>query len=301
MKNRRCGFIMGFMIMQLISDYITNLELERGLSKNTLLAYENDIVGFFNYFYQIKDMGEIKRSDFGKYTIYLAQQGLKPSSITRKIASVKGFFKFACAKREILSNPALAISSPKIPKKLPKVISIQEIEQLLKNKMTKKQRAVFELLYATGLRVSELVGLTVNNIDLKTNLIKTTGKGSKQRLVPLGGPAKSAILDYMKERELLIKTVLGSSGKVDFLFINEKCQKISRQWVYNFIKQQGNLINKAISPHTIRHSFATHLLENGADLRCVQELLGHTSVVTTQLYTHVSKKHLKEVYFKING
>ena len=289
------------MIVQLISDYIQNLELERGLSKNTLLAYENDLMEFFDFYSNVSDPREIKRSDFSKYTIHLASKGAKASSITRKIASIKGFFKYICANREITSNPALSISSPKIPKRLPKVISYDEIEKLLKNNLTTKEKAVFELLYAAGLRVSELCNLKINNIDFKSNLIKAIGKGSKERLIPIGKKAHSAVIEYIKERDLLIQTQLGTSAKIDYLFINEKCGKISRQWVYNFIKKQGKLINKSISPHTIRHSFATHLLENGADLRCVQELLGHSSVVTTQLYTHISKKHIKEVYFKING
>ena len=149
--------------------------------------------------------------------------------------------------------------------------------------------------------MSELVNLTVKNVDFKSNLIKTTGKGSKDRIVPMGKKAKEALNHYMKERGLLLKTKLGSEAESDFVFLNEKSEKISRQWVYNFIKKQGETINKTISPHTIRHSFATHLLENGADLRAVQELLGHRSVVTTQLYTHISKKRLREVYFNING
>lgn len=289
------------MLIQLVSEYITWLEVERGLSKNTLLAYENDILEFLDFFKNVEDISEIKRASFSKYTIFLANKGIKPSSITRKIASIKGFFRFLSANREISSNPALAISSPRIPKKLPKVISYDEIEKLLKNNLSVKEKAVFELLYATGLRVSELVNLSVKHIDFKNNLIKTTGKGSKDRLVPIGKKAKEACLNYMKERELKIKTVLGSKAQADYFFINDKCGKISRQWVYNFIKKQGETINKSISPHTIRHSFATHLLENGADLRAVQELLGHSSVVTTQLYTHVSKKRLKEVYFQING
>ena len=289
------------MLVQLISEYLQNLELERGLSQNTLLAYENDLMEFFDFYSDIENIEEIKRNHFSKYTIHLASIGIKASSITRKLASIKGFFKYICANKEIKKNPALSISSPKIPKKLPKVISYEEIEKLLKNHLSTKEKAVFELLYATGLRVSELCNLTIKNIDLKGNLIKTTGKGSKDRFVPIGKKAKTAILEYMKERELIIQTKLGTSAKIDFLFINENCGKISRQWVYAFIKKQGETINKSISPHTIRHSFATHLLENGADLRSVQELLGHSSVVTTQLYTHISKKHLKEVYFRINN
>lgn len=289
------------MLIQSISEYLTYLEVERGLSKNTVLAYENDILGFFDYFKNIEDPNEIKRIHFSEYTVYLAQNGLLSSSVTRKIASIKGFFRFLAANKEIKSNPSLSVSSPKIPKKLPKVISYEEIEKLLKNRLTIKEKAVFELLYATGLRVSELVNLTVKNVDFKTGLIRTTGKGSKDRIVPMGKKAKEALSHYMKERNLLLKAKMGSGAESDYIFLNDKSEKISRQWVYNFIKKQGETINKTISPHTIRHSFATHLLENGADLRAVQELLGHRSVVTTQLYTHISKKRLREVYFNING
>lgn len=289
------------MLIQSISEYLTYLEVERGLSQNTVLAYENDILGFFDYFKNIEDPNEIKRIHFSEYTVYLAQNGLLSSSVTRKIASIKGFFRFLAANKEIKSNPSLSVSSPKIPKKLPKVISYEEIEKLLKNRLTIKEKAVFELLYATGLRVSELVNLTVKNVDFKTGLIRTTGKGSKDRIVPMGKKAKEALSRYMKERNLLLKAKMGSGAESDYIFLNDKSEKISRQWVYNFIKKQGETINKTISPHTIRHSFATHLLENGADLRAVQELLGHRSVVTTQLYTHISRKRLREVYFNING
>lgn len=289
------------MLIQLISEYLTNLEVERGLSKNTILAYENDILGFFNYFNKIENPNNIKRANFSEYTMHLIQNGIQSSSVTRKIASIKGFFRFLCANKEMTSNPSLSVSSPKIPKKLPKIVSVEEIEKLLKNRLTIKERAVFELLYATGLRVSELVNLLVKNVDFKSCLIKTSGKGSKERFVPMGKKAKTALLTYMKERDIQLKTKFGSKANSNYVFLNEKCEKISRQWVYNFIRKQGETINKTISPHTIRHSFATHLLENGADLRAVQELLGHRNVVTTQLYTHISKKRIREVYFNINS
>ena len=289
------------MIVQLISEYLNWLEIERGLSKNTLEAYKNDLIGFFDYFQNVENLDEIKRNNFSEYTMFLASNNISSSSITRKLASIKGFFKYISANREIKSNPALSITSPKIPKRLPKVISLDEIKTILKNNMTIKEKAVFELLYATGLRVSELVNLEIKNIDLKNNLIKTTGKGSKERFVPVGKKAKAALNEYLKQRELILKTKFGSNYKENAIFINDNGKKITRQWVYNFIKKQGELIHKHISPHTIRHSFATHLLENGADLRAVQELLGHSSVVTTQLYTHISKKRLKEIYFQING
>ncbi len=289
------------MIVQLISEYLNWLEVERGLSRNTIDAYKNDLIGFFDYFQNIENLDEIKRNNFSEYTMFLASNNISASSITRKIASIKGFFKYVSANREIKANPALAINSPKLPKRLPKVITFEEIKKLLNNRLTVKEKAVFELLYATGLRVSELVNLEIKNVDFKNNLIKTTGKGSKERFVPVGKKAKAALNEYLKQRELILKTKFGSNYKENAIFINDNGKKISRQWVYNFIKKQGETIHKQISPHTIRHSFATHLLENGADLRAVQELLGHSSVVTTQLYTHISKKRLKEIYFQING
>ncbi|HIS54926.1 TPA: tyrosine recombinase [Candidatus Galligastranaerophilus gallistercoris] len=289
------------MIVQLISEYLNWLEVERGLSRNTIDAYKNDLIGFFDYFQNIENLDEIKRNNFSEYTMFLASNNISASSITRKIASIKGFFKYVSANREIKANPALAINSPKLPKRLPKVITFEEIKKLLNNRLTVKEKAVFELLYATGLRVSELVNLEIKNVDFKNNLIKTTGKGSKERFVPVGKKAKAALNEYLKQRELILKTKFGSNYKENAIFINDNGKKITRQWVYNFIKKQGETIHKQISPHTIRHSFATHLLENGADLRAVQELLGHSSVVTTQLYTHISKKRLKEIYFQING
>ena len=285
------------MIVQLISEYLNWLEVERGLSRNTIDAYKNDLIGFFDYFQNIENLDEIKRNNFSEYTMFLASNNISASSITRKIASIKGFFKYVSANREIKANPALAINSPKLPKRLPKVITFEEIKKLLNNRLTVKEKAVFELLYATGLRVSELVNLEIKNVDFKNNLIKTTGKGSKERFVPVGKKAKAALNEYLKQRELILKTKFGSNYKENAIFINDNGKKITRQWVYNFIKKQGETIHKQISPHTIRHSFATHLLENGAD----QELLGHSSVVTTQLYTHISKKRLKEIYFQING
>ena len=287
------------MIVQLISEYLNWLEVERGLSRNTIDAYKNDLIGFFDYFRNIENLDEIKRNNFSEYTMFLASNNISASSITRKIASIKGFFKYVSANREIKANPALAINSPKLPKRLPKVITFEEIKKLLNNRLTVKEKAVFELLYATGLRVSELVNLEIKNVDFKNNLIKTTGKGSKERFVPVGKKAKAALNEYLKQRELILKTKFGSNYKENAIFINDNGKKITRQW--NFIKKQGETIHKQISPHTIRHSFATHLLENGADLRAVQELLGHSSVVTTQLYTHISKKRLKEIYFQING
>jgi integrase/recombinase XerD len=163
--------------------------------------------------------------------------------------------------------------------------------------MTTLEKAVFELLYAAGLRVSELTDIQTNNIDLNLKYVRCTGKGSKERIVPIGAKACNALKTYYKDRDYIIKKHNLTSK---YCFIKENGKKLTRQDVYNFIRNLGKNINKDISPHTIRHSFATHLLENGADLRVVQELLGHSDVSTTQLYTHISKKRLKEIYFSIN-
>ena len=220
-----------------------------------------------------------------------------PRSITREIASIKGFFKWLSISEIIKHNPALAVEQPKLPKRLPKVLSMKEINELLDSGMSILDKAVLELLYAAGLRVSELSDILVNNIDLNARYIRCTGKGSKERIVPIGKKACNSIKKYLTEREYILKKY---NLKSKYCFIKENGKKLTRQDVYVFINSLGKNINKDISPHTIRHSFATHLLENGADLRVVQELLGHSDVSTTQLYTHISKKRLKDIYFSIN-
>ncbi len=283
---------------QYISDYLSYLEVERGLSKNTILAYQGDLFEFFNFTENNKiRINEIKRRDFSSYTKFLAKKNLSPSTITRKIASIKGLFRYLCYKRDIETNPSISIVSPKLPKRLPRVLSISEIDKIIKEGLNTEEQAIFELLYSAGIRVSELTDLNIKNIDLNQRVIKVFGKGSKERIVPINKTCVEIIKKYLKKREL---TVLKYNPK-PYLFLNEKGEKISRQKVYKIIRKQGELIGKKISPHTIRHSFATHLLEKGADLRVVQELLGHASIVTTQIYTHISKNVLREVYFKINS
>jgi len=284
-------------ISQYISDYLACLELERGLSQNTILAYQSDLIAFFDYLGNDAILDELKRKDFSSYTKYLARNEINPSTITRKIASIKGFFRYLCFKRIIKINPSISITPPKLPKRLPKVLTISELDKILKEKLDLVDYAIVELLYSAGIRVSELTELELKNLDLAQNMIKVFGKGSKERLVPIGKKCSETLKKYLKKRELI---ALKCNSK-PYLFLNSDGTKITRQKVYKLIHSLGNVVGKNISPHTIRHSFATHLLENGADLRVVQELLGHASIVTTQLYTHVSKKTLREVYFKING
>ena len=290
------------MLSGYLSDYLEFLELEKGLSENTLLAYRNDLMEFFDYLYSINinEVDKISRSNLSSFIKYLSENNIKTSSQVRKIASIKGFFRFLCSRDVIKSNPALSINIPKVPKRLPKVLSVSEIQNLLSSNLSILDGAIFELLYGCGLRVSELVNLDIRNVNIQTSILKTMGKGSKERIIPFGKKAKNAILKYLKQREKIASLGLIGSAK-NALLVNQKGEKISRQYVYSLIHDLGKDINKQISPHTIRHSFATHLLENGADLRVVQELLGHSSIVTTQLYTHISRVRLKEVYKSING
>ena len=287
------------MLIHHIAEYIEYLEVERGLSANTILAYRSDLYSLSDFLADnsIETYSDIQRIHLNLYIKSLYDKKYTPRSITREIASIKGFFKWLSINEYITHNPALAIEQPRLPKRLPKVLSMKEITELLQMNMSTLDTAVLELLYAAGLRVSELSDILLNNVDLNSKYIRCIGKGSKERIVPIGVKAVSAIKNYLKDREYVEKKYNTSSK---FLFIKENGKKLTRQDVYVFINSIGKNINKDISPHTIRHSFATHLLENGADLRVVQELLGHSDVSTTQLYTHISKKRLKEIYFSIN-
>jgi len=287
------------MSMRILSEYLEYLEVEKGLSANTLDAYRSDLNVFLELCAGLgaEELTQIQRTHLNSYIIHLREKKYSATSVMRKIASLRGFFKWLCASEICMQNPTLTLEQPRVPRKLPKVMTILEIETMLKKDLTKIEGLVIELLYGGGLRVSELINLKTNNIDLNANYLKCSGKGSKERLVPLGGKAKKSLIEYFGHRDFLIKKYNLDTKK---LLIADSGRFLTRQDVYNFIHEQGKKINKNISPHTLRHSFATHLLENGADLRIVQELLGHADVSTTQLYTHISKKRLKEVYFSIN-
>lgn len=288
------------MDIQYLSEYLEYLEVEKGLAQNTLEAYRRDLTAFLDFCKSrgVSDIADIERTDLNSFILKLREDNYNPTSVTRKVASLRGFFKWFCANEYGTKNPAQTLEQPKLPKHLPKVMTVEELNQILSSDLTEEESLIVELLYGCGLRVSELVNLQLNNIDIKSKYIQCYGKGSKERIVPFGEKAKNALKKYLKVRDLIIlKNKLGDNK---ILFLKEDGKQITRQDVYNFIKKQGEKIHKHISPHTLRHSFATHLLENGADLRVVQELLGHSDVSTTQLYTHITKKRLKEVYFAIN-
>lgn len=287
------------MSMQILSQYLEYLEVEKGLSVNTLDAYRRDLSSFLDLCSSLgaEELVQIQRSHLNSYIRELREKEYSPTSVMRKIASLRGFFKWLCANEICSQNPTLTLEQPRVPRKLPKVMTLSEIEEILKKDLNCVEKLVVELLYGCGLRVSELADLKTNSIDMSANYLRCTGKGSKERLIPLGSKAKEALVEYFVQRDFTVKKFRLDTRT---LLISEEARFLTRQDIYTFIHQLGQKIHKNISPHTLRHSFATHLLENGADLRVVQELLGHADVSTTQLYTHISKKRLKEVYFAIN-
>ena len=286
------------MLIHLLSEFCEFEQSERGLATNSIEAYRRDLEDFIKFLNSsdIDSPENIDRFHLISYIKNLKDRGRKASTIIRKIAAIKGWFSWLFLNGSIKADPSLTLEHPKMSLRLPKVLTLEEVNKILNFDMTISEKAVFELLYAAGLRVSELTNLEMNNIDLKSRYIRCTGKGSKERIIPIGKNAVNAVEIYLKERDYILQK---NGIKSKYLFLKESGKVITRQEVYKFIKKVTEKIGKSASPHTIRHTFATHLIENGADLRVVQELLGHSDVSTTQLYTHISKKRLKDVYFSI--
>ena len=286
---------------ELTDQFINYLRLERGLADNTIQAYSRDLLKF-TQFLEKSDLNplQISRDQIGEYAGAL-RKGLSARSVARNISATKMFFRFLTSEGYIKENPARLLETPRLPRRLPDVLSMAEVERLLaqpdpSTPMGKRDCAMLELLYATGLRVSELVGLKVLSINLEAGHVRTFGKGSKERLVPMGGKAIQAVREYLSNgRFQLLK-----GANLPYLFLNFRGRPLTRQGFWKIIKKYGKEANiqKEISPHSIRHSFASHLLEAGADLRSVQVMLGHEDISTTQIYTHVTRKRLKEVHAK---
>ena len=289
------------MLIQFIAEYLEYLQAERGLAQNTIDAYRRDLTSFCEFlivFDNIDNLELINRRHINYFIKNLHDKGFVPTTVTRKIAAIRGWFRWLSSNMLVSQDPSLGVELPKLAKKLPKVMTVLEIENILKNNLSELELAILELLYGAGLRVSELSNLELNNIELASRYVRCVGKGSKERIIPIGEKAIKSIKKYLKCRDLILKR---NKLETKQLFLKNNGIPVTRQDVYVFIRKQGEILKKHISPHTLRHSFATHMLENGADLRVVQELLGHSDVSTTQLYTHVSKKRLKEVYFSINN
>lgn len=283
--------------LNLFETFISYLEFEKEFSKNTIESYKNDLEDFKEYLDLINKTPEnTDKKDAFNYLIFLSKKKLKPSSLRRKISAIRSFYKFLIKEELIEKDPTVDLTFPKNERRLPQVLTIEEIEKLInvidnKTVKGKRDKAIIELLYSSGLRVSEIINLKINDLDFENNYLKCFGKGSKERIVPFGELAKTYIIDYLKERERL---------KIDseLLFVNKKGEKLLRQHINNLLRiySKKAKLKKKVHPHMLRHSFATHLLERGADLRSVQELLGHVDISTTQIYTHLTKDYLREIY-----
>jgi integrase/recombinase XerD len=275
---------------------------ERSLSKNTVEAYLHDVNSLATFSGEQISPLKINLKDLQRYLKEINGLGIGPSSQSRILSGIRAFYKFLLLEEEIDSDPTLLLESPRLSRKLPDVLNEKELEELINaiDRSThdgERNRAIIETMYGCGLRVSELVGLQISNIHSLEEYLIITGKGNKQRLVPINKMALKHIDIYMKNvrSHLIIK-----KGNEDFLFLNKRGSKLSRVMIFYIIKDLTAKagIKKTISPHTLRHSFATHLIENGADLRAVQEMLGHESITTTEIYTHISRKQLKDVIVK---
>ena len=280
--------------------YIDYLKVEKGLAYNSISAYSEDLRKYIQYLKKegITDPKSIIRKNITDFLFNLRKR-IAPISIARILSAIRSFHKFLLRERISSKDPSDLIEAPKLEKKIPNFLIIDEVNEILKAPNLKKpqgirDRAILELLYATGLRVSELVKLRAQDINLDVGFIRCTGKGSKERIVPLGGVASRFLQKYLQEaRSKLLK-----DKATAYIFLVQGGRGISRQSVWKMIKAMAKKcrIKKRISPHTLRHSFATHLLERGADLRSVQEMLGHSSITTTQIYTHVNQSRLKKIH-----
>ena len=283
---------------QLLKKFLDYLSLQKNCSSNTLRGYRRDIFQFINFLKKnkINSFKSISYQDLLSYLGYLRNCGYSETPIGRKVASLKSFFKFLSARKIIKSNPVALLSSPKKPDRLPDFLTLEEVEKILnipskKNWQSLRDKAILELLYSTGIRVGELTSLKIEDIDFFQELIKVKGKGKKERIVPIGSYALKALIEYIERRP---------NKKEKNVFLNKYGKPLSERSVERIIdkfsKKAG--IGKKITPHTFRHTFATHMLDRGADLRTVQELLGHERITTTQIYTHLTVEKLKEFYNK---
>jgi len=287
---------------QLIDQYCNNVSFKKGLSNNTILAYKSDLKIFLIWLdgYK-KKFSNIDRIEINNYLAYRLDNGTSLSTIQRIITCIKSFYSFLFENNIIENNPAQLIENPKKRRKLPTIITENEVMKLLESPDVKtnkglRDKCILELLYSSGLRISELLNIKINEISKEKKFLKIKGKGNKERLVPIGSSAMNLLIVYLDTYRLNIKI----SNNIDILFVNENGSIISRQACWEMIQKYASisLINKKISPHNLRHAFATHLLNNGADLRTVQMLLGHASLSTTQIYTHIAKERLVKFHQK---
>ncbi len=285
-----------------ISKFKTYLKLEKGLSENSISAYINDLKKLKNYISKIKKHNIkphlLQLKHLQNFIMYIADLGVSTATQSRLISSIRAFYKYLLLVDKIDTSPATLLENPRLSRKLPEILSVEEIDKIiesidLSHKQGHRNKAIIETLYSCGLRVSELVNLKISNLFFDEGFIKIIGKGNKQRLVPVSKTAMENISLYAKNYRNKINI---QEGYEDYVFLNRRGKKITRNMIFIIIKETAKKakINKNISPHTFRHSFATHLVEGGADLRAVQEMLGHESILTTEIYTHIDQSYLRD-------
>lgn len=284
-------------LSDLITEFLRYLLIDKGYSENTIESYKRDLDKFLEY-NKNTSIDNISNEDLKKYIKYLNDNGLNEKSIARNISSLKSFYKFLVISKYVSSNTSDSLYLPKIKKSLPSTLTEEEVISLLDIELTDnfsyRNKAMLELLYATGLRVSELINLKLQDVDFSQDIIRTFGKGSKERIIPIGDYAKEYLEKYIYEyRSSMLK-----KENNEYIFLNNHGKQMTRQGFFKIIKKiaKEKGINKELSPHTLRHSFASHLLKYGADLRTIQELLGHSDISTTQIYTHITNEELKQNY-----
>lgn len=285
-----------------MESFLNYLSVERSLSNNTIAAYRRDLVKYVSCLEEsgINSLSQSTRKDISDFMFRLKDNGLNASSIARNLAAIKVFYRFLVRERILKADPSSLLDSPRLWKRIPDALSFQEVEDLLKGPSLRqtqgiRDRAILEVMYATGMRVSEAVNLKVTDVNLDAGFTRCIGKGSKERIVPLGKQAIAALRRYL---EAARPKLLKKSQAETILFLSRLGKRVSRQSFWKIIKAYARKarIKKNIRPHTLRHSFATHLLEGGADLRSVQEMLGHADISTTQIYTHIDKNRLKLIH-----
>lgn len=286
----------------LVQKFVNFLERDKRLSLNTLQSYRRDIEQYITYLREInlQNISNTNKTTVIAYLLYLQKKGRATSTISRNLASIRSFYQYIAKNKIIDQDPTSELESPKVEKKLPQILSTKEVELLLEQPKCVdlkgyRDKAMLELLYATGIRVSELINLNASDINLEMGFIRCN-KGSRERMIPIGSIAINAVREYLeKSRNLLIQNIDEKA-----LFVNINGRRLTRQGFWKIIKQYKNQakINKDITPHTLRHSFAAHLLENGADLRSIQEMLGHSDISSTQIYAQIAKNKIKEIYKK---
>ena len=286
-----------------LRDYMTMLKVERNLASNSLESYERDLQQYHQYLkteLKLKTIRNVTLGHIRSFVRKLSNRGLAANSIKRAVSSIRTYHNFLSAEGHMKDNPAQLLDTPKVPRKLPNVLTIQEIDKILgiipeNAPMAQRDLAIFEMMYSCGLRVTELCDFKTSDILWDSEMIRVQGKGSKQRFVPIGPIARENLKNYLNHER---NTLADKNPNVAEVFLSRNGRKLTRMMIWVLLKKwtESAEVKKEVSPHTLRHSFATHLLEGGADLRSVQKMLGHTDITTTQVYTHLDKEHLKEVH-----